>query len=109
MRSVTDSMTCVPDDSPAVDCPNSAPSFFRSAEKRFASPTACTARTSWAMPIPRFSATDSIVARSELCSCRDSATIRTARSRNSGGYFLDVDDINLWGSRTSARANHAAC
>jgi hypothetical protein len=47
-----------------------------------------------AVPIPSFAATDSIAAHSELYSCRTSATIRTARSRNSGGYFLDVDDMD---------------
>jgi hypothetical protein len=39
--------------------------------------------------MPSFSATAQITGQSEGYSGRTSATIRTARSRNSGGYFPD--------------------
>jgi hypothetical protein len=35
-----------------------------------------------------------LLAHSELCSCRDAATVRIASSRNSGGYRVDdADDM----------------
>ena len=42
--------------------------------------------------MPSLSATDSTAAHSDGYSCWTSATIRTARSRNSGGYLLFVPD-----------------
>jgi hypothetical protein len=60
-----------------------------------------------------FAATDSIVAHSEGCSCRHSATIRTARSRNSGGYLFDAPDMTPSSSKDrvsgQAGAIHGAC
>jgi hypothetical protein len=52
--------------------------------------------------MPSFYATDSIVAHSEECSWRHSATIRTARSRNSGGYLFDTPDMTPSSSKDRA-------